>query len=204
MVWTGRRSVLEITPAPGNLDAHHIWGLLNLVTVEAICSKIFACDSPLLTGVSSTWAVSRWCPNPEVGGWTVRLGYSSSDSGRLRTQPWATLLKLGLRRRSSKPLLSSGTDGVPALGRVSPASSPPKGTGVLGREEQQDSRVGPLSLPASLWASPPLQQGFCSLTGSSSSARPPVGPLSGWLVARKQEGSFQRSTWWSWQSSGLP
>lgn len=70
----------------------------------------------------------------EDAGW----GYSSSDSGRLRTQPWATLLKLGLRRRSSKPLMSSGTKGVPALGMVSPTRAPPKGTGVLGEEEQQE------------------------------------------------------------------
>lgn len=70
----------------------------------------------------------------EDSGW----GYSSSDSGRLRTQPWATLLKLGLRRRSSKPLMSSGTKGVPALGMVSPTRAPPKGTGVLGKEEQQE------------------------------------------------------------------
>lgn len=63
--------------------------------------------------------------------------------------------------------MSSGTKGVPALGTVSPTRGPPKGTGVLGREEQQerwavwestgwqstDRRVtmwGPL--PASLWA----------------------------------------------------
>lgn len=70
----------------------------------------------------------------EDSGW----GYRSSDSGRLRTQPWATLLKLGLRRRSSKPLVSSGMKEVPALGTASPTRGPPKGTGVLGREEQQE------------------------------------------------------------------
>lgn len=69
-------------------------------------------------------------------------GYRSSDSGRLRTQPWATLLKLGLRRRSSKPLVSSGMKGVPALDMVSPARGPPKGMGVLGREEQQEKWAG--------------------------------------------------------------
>lgn len=134
----GQKSVRKPS-SPGNSETHPIWGLLNFVAAEAICNKVLCVKSPFINWeVPSRSLDSKMLPKHqdrgiEFSGW----GYSSSDSGRLRTQPWATLLKLGLRRRSSKPLMSSGAKGVPALGIVSPTRGPPKGTGVLGREKQQ-------------------------------------------------------------------
>lgn len=121
--------------------------------------------------------------------------------------------------------MSSGTKGVPALGRVSPTRVPPKGTGVLGREERQERRAGwerggrtdmGVTACSPLPTSPGLrfsvtQQRFCTIFNRFLQLSPAIpSPKS----SPSQDGSlfgsinkndvFRVKTGLSWQNSQLP